>query len=469
MQNNLDELQSLIKFLRIKPFNDLAAWKDQISRPLANGRGGLAIQRLQVYLKAFMKRRTKDVLKLSDNLQPEEQADGKQTKSSGFQITKREVVQVSGEFMPGEMNFYKRLEQRTESSLEKMMGGSKINYASALVLLLRLRQSCNHPDLVKSDLAKDKDVLLQNGCCFQSQQTSGKQDDLDSMADLFGGLSVVSRKCDVCQMELSKEEARGGASRCRECEADLGGFADTGKPKQPTEDIVDLTGSTPARTEAHPARSRKNRRIVLDSDDEEDAEWIVPEGERGVPDAGTAGGSDDENEEGGGEWLKSDDSDTVEEGSESPSRKPRHVGHIRNTGPAIDSEDDIYLNPGDDNNLVLASTKIRHLMKILRAETADHKFIVFSVFTSMLDKIEPFLERAGIGFARYDGSMRNDHREVSLNKLRKNSGTRVLLCSLRAGALGLNLTAASRVVILEPFWNPVSSYPQSLMVRTDIV
>lgn len=463
MQNNLDELQSLIKFLRIKPFNDLAAWKDQISRPLSNGRGGLAIQRLQVYLKAFMKRRTKDVLKLSDHFQAEEQTDGKETKPSGFQITKREVIQVSGEFMPGEMNFYKRLEQRTESSLEKMMGGSKIDYASALVLLLRLRQSCNHPDLVKSDLAKDKDVLLQNGNS-QNQQTSGKQDDLESMADLFGGLSVVSRKCDVCQMELSKEEAKGGASRCRECEADLGGFADTGKPNQSMESAVDLTESPPARTEARSARSRKNRRVVMDSDDEQDAEWIVPEDERGVPDAGTAGGSDDENAEGGGEWLNSDDSDTDEEGPESPSRRPRHVGDIRHTGRVTDSEDDIYLNPDDDNR-VLPSTKIRHLMKILRAETADHKFIVFSVFTSMLDKIEPILERAGIGFARYDGAMRNDHREASLNKLRKNRGTRVLLCSLRAGALGLNLTAASRVVILEPFWNPVSSYSPSLTGR----
>lgn len=456
MQNNLDELQSLIKFLRIKPFNDLAAWKDQISRPLNNGRGGLAIQRLQVYLKAFMKRRTKDVLKLNDNLKPEQETDDKKTKSSGFQITEREVIQVSGEFMPGEMNFYKRLEQRTENSLEKMMGGSKIDYASALVLLLRLRQSCNHPDLVKSDLAKDKDVLLQNGSS-QSQQTSGKQDDLDSMADLFGGLSVVSRKCDICQTELSKEEAKGDASRCAECEADLGGFADAGKPKKPTEDVVDLTEAPPVRTAPQPARSRRNKRVVLDSDDEEEAEWIVPEDKRSAPDAGTARGSDDEDAEGGGEWIKSDDSDTDEDGPQSPSRKPRPMGTNGNTGGATELEDDIYLNPDDNDNQVLPSTKIRHLMKILRGEAADHKFIVFSVFTSMLDKIVPFLKRAGIGFARYDGGMRNDHREASLHKLRKNSGTRVLLCSLRAGALGLNLTAASRVVILEPFWNPVSS------------
>ena len=454
MQNNLDELQSLIKFLRIKPFNDLAAWKDQISRPLANGRGGLAIERLQVYLKAFMKRRTKDVLKLNDNLKPQASEEGKPAKSSGFQITKREVVQISGEFMPGEMNFYQRLEQRTENSLEKMMGGSKLDYAGSLVLLLRLRQSCNHPDLVKSDLAQDKDVLLQNG--GSQSQTQSKSDDLDSVADLFGGLSVVSKKCDVCQMELHSDEVKSGSSRCSECEAALSSFSSAEKkPAKP--DTVDLTDSPAAnRSQSQVARSRRNRRVVIDSDDEEDGEWIVPEDKRHMPNNGPAGGSDDENAEGGGEWLHSDDSDTENDGPESPIRNMKRDGNSRNNDHAAESEEDIYLNPDDADNQVLPSTKIRHLMKVLRKECSEHKFIVFSVFTSMLDKIEPFLKRAGIGFARYDGSMRNDFREASLNKLRHNQGTRVLLCSLRAGALGLNLTAASRVVILEPFWNPVS-------------
>lgn len=469
MQNNLDELQSLIKFLRIKPFNDLAAWKDQISRPLANGRGGLAIERLQVFLKAFMKRRTKDVLKLNDNLKPQESAEGQQTKSSGFQITKREVVQVSSEFTPAEINFYKRLEQRTENSLEKMMGGSKIDYAGALVLLLRLRQYCNHPDLVKSDLAQDKDVLLQN-VGSQKQKGQSQQDDLDSMADLFGGLSVVSRKCDICQMELSSDMAKHGSSRCNECVMALEGFSSAKKKNKPSEDdVVDLTDSpTVSRTQSQAARSRRNRRVVMDSDDEEEAEWIVPENKRDVSDFGTAGGSDDEDAEGGGEWLNPDDSDTDEDGPESPIRNLKPTASSKNNEPAPDSEDDIYLDPGDDDNQVLPSTKIRHLMKILKNDCDDHKFIVFSVFTSMLDKIEPFLKRSGIGFARYDGSMRNDHREASLNKLRHNRGTRVLLCSLRAGALGLNLTAASRVVILEPFWNPVSSKPETLIASLTV-
>ena len=362
LQNNLDEIQSLIKFLRIQPYSDLNAWREQITKPLSSGRGALATQRLHVYLKAFMKRRTKDVLKLSGG-DGKSGGEGSKESSNGFQITKREVLRVDAEFTPAESNFYQRLEQRTGNSLDKMMGGSKLDYASALVLLLRLRQACNHPDLIKSDLAEDKDVLLQNGS-NGNETSSTKRDDLDNVADLFGSLSVVTKKCDVCQTEMNKEETQAGSSRCRECELDL----------------------------------RYGLSVASDSK------------------------------------AKDFDEDGVGEGD----------------------DDDAYVEADDADARAVASTKIHHLMRILRRESSEYKFIVFSVFTSMLDKAEPFLRRAGIGFARYDGSMRNEHREESLNRLRNNKATRVLLCSLRAGALGLNLTAASRVVIMEPFWNPVS-------------
>ncbi|KAJ6127001.1 hypothetical protein N7523_002613 [Penicillium sp. IBT 18751x] len=450
MQNNLDELQSLIKFLRIKPFDDLAVWRDQISRPLANGRGGLAIQRLQVYLKAFMKRRTKDVLKGNQDNEDEETEGGEKKRSNGFKIVKREVIRVDAEFMPGEMSFYKRLEARTENSLEQMMG-SKLDYAGALVLLLRLRQSCNHPDLVKSDLAADKDVLLQNGNS-STQSKDSKASDLDDVADLFGALSVVTKKCDVCQIELSQAEGKSGATRCGECEKDLNtDFMGKDQKKHKSKKTPKHNSGD---AEDQPARPRRNRRVVIDSDDEdeEDGEWIVPEGQRKMPDLEKAGGLDDENAEGGGEWIGSDDSDTDNDILDSPTLKKSKPAALNKFEDESDLDDDIYTDEGENGEL--PSTKVRHLMKILHKESADYKFIVFSVFTSMLDKIEPFLKRANIGFARYDGQMRNDHREASLNKLRNNSSTRVLLCSLRAGALGLNLTAASRVVILEPFWNP---------------
>ncbi|OKL56232.1 hypothetical protein UA08_08379 [Talaromyces atroroseus] len=445
LQNNLDELQSLIKFLRIQPYDELSSWREQITQPLNNGRGGLAIQRLQVYLKAFMKRRTKDVLRLNNNLEPEEgrAEDGsKQESSTGFQIVKREVIKIETEFTEAENDFYQRLEQRTDRRLSQMMGGSKLDYASALVMLLRLRQACNHPDLVKSDLAEDKDILLNND---GKQSKASKQDeDLDKMADLFGGLSVVSKKCDICQVDLTVAESKTGASRCSEC-ADLGVDLKTTKKKRRNTDrkpkVINHT------SEAREARARRNRRVIEDSSDEDenDGDWVVPRNQR--PSSlylGKAGGSNDEDAE-GGEWIGSEDSDTEDDANE--------VVSVLSSTESADEDDD---GEGeDDGGLEMApSTKIRALMRILRKEAPEYKFIVFSVFTTMLDKIEPFLKHANLGYARYDGSMRNDLREASLNQLRSRSSTRILLCSLRAGSLGLNLTAASRVVILEPFWNP---------------
>ncbi|PGH13100.1 hypothetical protein AJ80_06472 [Polytolypa hystricis UAMH7299] len=446
MQNNLDELQSLIKFLRIKPYNDLAAWRDQITRPLNNGRGGLAIRRLQVYLKAFMKRRTKDVLKLDGNLNGGKSEGGEEggKPSSGFKITKREVLKLQADFTPEERAFYTRLEQRTDKSLEQMMGGQSLNYASALVLLLRLRQACNHPDLVKGDLAQDKDVLTGN--VGNGQSKGGKEEDVDSITNLLGGLSVVTKRCDVCQIELDRKEAAKGASRCAECDSDLQAVAtsplkEKKKKKKKKKDRKSKARlSTEHASESQRARARRNRLVVLDSDDEEDAEWIVPDNERSATDLGKAGGVDDEDAEGGGDWLGSDDSETEDEDEEDSEEEEE------------DDEEDLESHQASHG--VMASTKIRHLMKILKHEAPDFKFIVFSFFTSMLDKIEPFLKDSNIGYARYDGGMRNDHREQSLDQLRNSKKTRVLLCSLRAGSLGLNLTAASRVVILEPFWNP---------------
>lgn len=470
MQNNLDELQSLIHFLKIRPYDNLGAWRDQITRPMNNGRGGLAIRRLQIYLKAFMKRRTKDILKQEGALRNGGETKEGEQKSTGFRIVKRTVEKVEAEFTQQERGFYKRLESRTDKSLEQMMAGKQMSYASALVLLLRLRQACNHANLVKGDLAKERDGFVNgNGSQTTSREKAIKDDDVDSIAAMLGGLSVTTKRCDVCQIELSPEVSASGAIRCTECEADL----DDDKIRQITAEARKRRKknkySSRRDRKQEGMRSKPRRNVITDSDDEEDEEeWIVPEKQRHGNHLGRAGGPEDENAEGGGEWIGSDSED---EEVRPTHRKTKSVNLIcddedqdataedkEDSSAGDEDEDDEDLSSDSQTNAPspIISTKIRHLLRILHRDSAQHKYIIFSFFTSMLDLIEPFLRRGGLTFTRYDGQMKNDLREASLERLRTHHKTRILLCSLRAGSLGLNLTAASRVVILEPFWNPVS-------------
>ncbi|GAB7356516.1 hypothetical protein MBLNU459_g7264t1 [Dothideomycetes sp. NU459] len=445
MQNNLDELQSLICFLQIKPYNHLGTWKAQITTPMKNGQGNYAIKRIQYFLRAFMKRRTKDILKQEGALNFGGKAKSGEDKSPGMRIVERKVESVICELDPQEREFYDQLQSRAQSRLEDMMTGDKADYIGALVLLLRLRQACNHPELIRSAMSKDKDALSTGapaGNQSPRKPSSAVDDDMDALAGALGGLSVETKFCDVCNVKLSPSEVSGGTVRCGECEG-LMTHKDSKKKQKKEERRKGRVEAVPVKK---PLKSR-NRKIVIDSDDEEDeegeGEWLVSEDQQKMPSLGRAGGQDDEDAEGGGETLGSidtlNDSITSTQASESASES---------------DEDDSDLPYSDSFTGFATSTKIRKLLRILHAESPSHKTIVFSQFTSMLDIIEPFLARSSIKYVRYDGGMRNDAREASLNSLRNDKSTRVLLCSLKCGSLGLNLTAASRVVIIEPFWNP---------------
>jgi SNF2 family DNA or RNA helicase len=468
MQNNLDELQSLIRFLRIKPYSELPHWKQQITQPMKNGRGGLAIKRLQVFLNLIMKRRTKDILKQSGALnfggKANTEGDDGVVKQQGMRIVKREVITVDCVFDATEKEFYNRLQNRADRRLQEMMkekGGT--DYIGALVLLLRLRQACNHSQLIEIALSKDKETVQAQ---MSSQRIHDKHaseaDEMDDLTRLMGCVSVASKKCDVCQVQLTATESREGAVRCRECDADI---IVMGRKMQ--------SKLSKLKSKAEKTKSQRKQHVLPDDSDEEgEGEWIG-KGPEQLIDLGKAGGSDDEDAEGGGETLGSIDSDRSadedEDDEDSPPRartRRRLVvkdeeddehSETNSSDTATKSSEDVdqFLHPDRyDSTEQKPSSKIRHLLRILHADSPKHKTIVFSQFTTMLDLIEPHLRSAGIHHVRYDGSMRNDAREASLHSLRNDPKTRVLLCSLKCGSLGLNLTAASRVVIVEPFWNP---------------
>jgi superfamily II DNA or RNA helicase len=82
------------------------------------------------------------------------------------------------------------------------------------------------------------------------------------------------------------------------------------------------------------------------------------------------------------------------------------------------------------------------------------KALVFSQFRTLLDIARPKLEAEGIGCVQLDGTTAD--REAVVARFQEDPGCSVLLVSLKAGGVGLNLTAAEYVFLLDPWWNPAA-------------
>jgi hypothetical protein len=101
------------------------------------------------------------------------------------------------------------------------------------------------------------------------------------------------------------------------------------------------------------------------------------------------------------------------------------------------------------------SSKVSLLLEKLEEIVGeDHKALVFSQWTSMLDLIEPELKKSNIRFSRIDGSTTD--RQPIIDDFQSAGGPPVLLMTLRAGGVGLNLTAADHVFLVDPWWNPAA-------------
>jgi len=82
----------------------------------------------------------------------------------------------------------------------------------------------------------------------------------------------------------------------------------------------------------------------------------------------------------------------------------------------------------------------------------DSKALVFSQFTSLLSIVRQRLDERGVTYAYLDGKTRK--RQERVDRFQTDPDCRLFLISLRAGGLGLNLTAAEYVFLLDPWWNP---------------
>ncbi|KAJ7512398.1 P-loop containing nucleoside triphosphate hydrolase protein [Mycena galericulata] len=312
MQNKVDDFFPLIKFLRIKPLNDWERFNVQIAKPLSKGPGaGLAMRRIQVVLKHVMLRRTKAQL-------------------AHLRLPKRSVDIVTCKFDSSEQQFYTALRANVQTLLRRILAQKKENggtvYMNVLVLLLRLRQACDHPCLVLDSYAEDMDDISPEPGPNMFKDFAVDEDD-------------ERPRCDVCMSRLTSRNtaAKAWPGHCINCAA--------------------------FKVQAQNLHS--------------------------------------------------------------PMR---------------------------------ASAKIRMILQLLKhiAKTSggQEKTVIFSQFTSMLNIIEPFLFAIGVDFARYDGAMTPKERKEALTEIATDPRKTVILVSLKAGGVGLNLTACNHVILVDMWWNP---------------
>ncbi|CAK9157995.1 unnamed protein product [Ilex paraguariensis] len=103
------------------------------------------------------------------------------------------------------------------------------------------------------------------------------------------------------------------------------------------------------------------------------------------------------------------------------------------------------------------STKIdalREEITFMVEEDGSAKGIVFSQFTTFLDLIHYSLEKAGVNCVQLVGSMSLGARDAAISKFTDDPDCRIFLLSLKAGGVALNLTVASHVFLMDPWWNP---------------
>ena len=100
------------------------------------------------------------------------------------------------------------------------------------------------------------------------------------------------------------------------------------------------------------------------------------------------------------------------------------------------------------------SIKIDELVRELQENTGKHKLLVFSQFTEMLQLVKTELDEKKIIYSYLDGSTPAVKRQEAVDNFQQDEKIKVFLISLKAGGVGLNLTAADYVYIVDPWWNP---------------
>lgn len=105
--------------------------------------------------------------------------------------------------------------------------------------------------------------------------------------------------------------------------------------------------------------------------------------------------------------------------------------------------------------LGVSSCKIDYLKEVLpKIAENGHKFLIFSQFIGVLDRVKILMNELNITFSHFDGSTSRKQRQIEIDQFQENPDIKAFLISLKSGGTALNLVAADYVFLLDPWWNP---------------
>ena len=117
------------------------------------------------------------------------------------------------------------------------------------------------------------------------------------------------------------------------------------------------------------------------------------------------------------------------------------------------TDDGLYYLVNDDIVEICGKMKVldQMLKELLKR---NHKVLIFSQMTRMLDILGDYLTHNKYKFSRLDGSMHFEDRQANIDRFNDDPDFNIFLLSTRAGGLGINLTAADTCIIYDSDWNP---------------
>ncbi|ODV79661.1 ATPase/DNA helicase [Suhomyces tanzawaensis NRRL Y-17324] len=397
--NRLDDLYSLVKFLELDPWCNFSYWKTFVTLPFEQKKISQTLDVIKSILEPIFLRRTKNM----------KQKDGRPM----VELPPKEVIIEEINFNQKEEKLYNWFKARANKSFKEGMQSGQLlkQYSQILTHILRLRQICCHMDLVgtqhdmEDDNNDENDNIKEEMKEFVTKKITneGFANESESnkvMYSLFDKVNLTDSECSICtQSPIHLGEmviTPCGHQFCLTCLIEHIDFQN----RQSKESFCPNCRESVSKYKLFKVRSK-----------------------------------------------------------ETSKKEIRFHTNVDVTDPSEKFKFQLYLYDPDR-----ASSKIQALMGHLRSlklQNPGEKVIVFSQFSSYLDIIENEIKlQGGKDFIvyKFDGRLQLGEREKVLEKFNTNDKTidkiTILLLSLKAGGVGLNLTTASRAFMMDPWWSP---------------